>query len=43
VNDALALRMLEYELDQRFEGVVAQFFVPLDDADQRPTHERKAN
>ncbi len=40
---ALALRMLEYELDQRFEGLITQLLMPPDDDEQRPTHEGLAN
>lgn len=39
---ALALRMLEYELERRFEGVVSQLLLPSDE-DSRPTHEGLAN
>ncbi|MFG6559241.1 hypothetical protein [Sulfitobacter sp. 1A15299] len=35
---ALALRMLEYELETGFEGVISQFLMPTDADEARPSN-----
>ena len=40
---ALALRMLEYELFKRFEGVISQFLMTTDADEVRPSHSGWAN
>lgn len=40
---ALALRMLEYELDQRFEGIVMQILMPPDDLETHSVQNVRAS